>query len=183
MVSNPYKPKILGFLSKLMMTQALGTACIPRGPAVEMPFYEFLCHELFDEQFLFLSPWKAGKLRVDFSFQPSYTVGTVHCFWGSHSRDGNSLGMSASKQDSGIGILVNVMRGVEQNLRETSYLAERSFLKKWRKKLLTPVFSPSWRGISLASHFLVWTEGWYYLLHQAIEHLSVWVFLGSRSAV
>lgn len=57
-----------------MMTQAVGTACIPKDPAVEMPLYEFLSHELFDEQFLFLSPWKASKLRVDFSFQPSYTV-------------------------------------------------------------------------------------------------------------
>lgn len=96
-----------------MMTQAVGTACIPRDPAVEIPLYEFLCQELFDEQFLFLSPWKATKLRVDFSFQPSYTVGIVCYFWGSHSRDGNWPGTSASQQDPGIGILVNIMRAIE----------------------------------------------------------------------
>lgn len=106
------------------MTQAVGTASIPKDPAVEMPLYEFLSHELFDEQFLFLSPWKASKLRVDFSFQPSYTV----CyFWGSHSRDGTWPGMSASQQYPGIGILVNVMRGGEQNLKETSYSTAQLF--------------------------------------------------------
>lgn len=94
-----------------MMTQAVGTACIPKDPAVEMPLYEFLSRELFDEQFLFLSSWKARKLRVDFSFQPSYTVGIVCYLWGSHSRDGTWPGMSASQQYADIGILVNVMRG------------------------------------------------------------------------
>lgn len=101
----------------------MGTACIPRGPAVEMPLYELLCHELFDEQFLFLLPWKAGKLKVDFTFQPSYTVATACYFWGRHSTDGNWPGMSASQQDSGVGILVDVVRKVEHNFRETSYLA------------------------------------------------------------
>lgn len=160
-------------ISKLI--KAVGTTCIPRGPAIEMPLYEFLCHELLDEQFLFLSPWKAGKFRVDFSFQPSYTVGTACYFWGSHSRDGNWPGMSAPQPDSGGGVLVN-MRGVEQNLRETSYLAVCSFLSSGGKKLLTPMFFPSWRGISLAPHFLFWTEGWYCPLHPAVEHFGVWVF-------
>lgn len=71
---------------------------------------------------------------MHFSFQPSYTVGTACYFWGRHSRDGNWPGMSASQQDSAIGILVNGMR--EQNFRETSYSALCSFLKKWEKKNL-----------------------------------------------
>lgn len=141
-------------MSKL--TQVVGTACILTSPAVEMSLYEFLCHELFDEQFLFLSPWKSGKFRVDFSFQPSYTVGTACYFWGSHRRDGNWPGMSAPQQGSGIGILVNVMRGVEQNLRETSHLAEHSFFKKWRKKPCnTHVFPFLERNVSCPMFFVL----------------------------
>lgn len=89
-------------------------------------------------------------------------------------RDGNWPGMSASQQDPGIGILVNVMRAVKLKLLtrlHTDFLSGE-------KKLLTPVLFPSWRGLSHAPCFLFWTEGWYYPLPQA-----VWVFLGSRSAV
>lgn len=137
--------------------------------------YEFLCHEL---QFLFLSPWKAGKFRVDFSFQPSYTVG------GSHSRDGSWPGMSASQQDSGIGILVNGVREVQHNFRKTSYSAVCSFFKKWKKRTCnTHGFSLPGEQ-SLLPHILCFglNGGTTHCIR--LQNISVSeVFLGSRSAV
>lgn len=120
-------------MSKL--TQAVGTACIPRGPAVEMPVYEFLCHELSDEQFLFLSSWKAGKFRVDFSFQPSYTVGTAHYFWGGHSRH---VSTSAGLRYWHPG---EYNEGSRTELKRNFFLGCTSFFSRsGEKKLVTPCF-------------------------------------------
>lgn len=75
------------------------------------------------------------------------------------------------------------MRGVEQNFRETSFLAAHSFFKRWRKKSCnTHVFPLLERNLSCPTFFVL---NWRVVLptssgYRTFQCLGV---LGSRSAV